>query len=238
MKPKLKKRLFSKNYSNTDFYTRAAKFEEKKEKDLDTIKSKIKEGDKNKEEYTFKPKISKNSRKIKRSIDDLYNWNKEKQKKIEDKQREKQKIEEQQFELNQQTSFINNKSKILLSKKSKESSKNNYNLNEFDNYANEMEINNEEEEYNNNINENKNEIKFDLWPNYLERKFYDEKEEIPLPGVKGSEYNQLDFIGNKKEYNESEDEEEEESKSNRIRFNDYNNINNIENEDDNEGEED
>jgi hypothetical protein len=33
--------------------------------------------DQNKEEYAFKPKISKNSKKIKRHINDLYNWNKE-----------------------------------------------------------------------------------------------------------------------------------------------------------------
>ena len=201
-KPKIKKRIVNKNFSNTDFYTRAAKFEEKKERDLDTIKSKIKEEDKNKEEYTFKPKISKNSKKIKRSIDDLYNWKKAKEKKIEEKQREKKKLEDEQFELNQQTSFINSKSKILLSRKSKDSSKQNYNINEFDNYENE-EDNNEEGEY---INDNNNEIKFDLWPNYLEKKFYDEKEELPLKGIKEEEYNHLDFLENKKEYNESEDE--------------------------------
>ena len=169
---------------------------------MDTIKSKIKEEDKNKEEYTFKPKISKNSKKIKRSIDDLYNWKKAKEKKIEEKQREKKKLEDEQFELNQQTSFINSKSKILLSRKSKDSSKQNYNINEFDNYENEEE-NNEEGEY---INDNNNEIKFDLWPNYLEKKFYDEKEELPLKGIKEEEYNHLDFLENKKEYNESEDE--------------------------------
>ena len=209
-KPKITKRIINKNFSNTDFYTRAAKFEEKKEKDLDTIKSKIKEEDKNKEEYTFKPKISKNSKKIKRSIDDLYNWNEKKRKKLEEKQKEKKKLEDEQFELNQQTSYVNNKSKILLSKKSKESSKQNYNINEFDNYENEEE-NNEEGEYNNNINENNNDIKFDLWPNYLEKKFYDEKEEIHLKGIKEEDYNQLDYLENKKEYNESEDEEESKS---------------------------
>ena len=61
--------------------------------------------------------LIKNSKKIKRSIDDLYNWNKEKQRKIEEKQFEKQKLLDEEFELNQQTSFINNKSKILLSRK-------------------------------------------------------------------------------------------------------------------------
>ena len=227
-KPKIKKRIFNKNYSNTDFYTRAAQFIKKKEEDLVTIKSKLEEN-KNEEELTFKPKISKNARKIKRTIDDLYNWNKEKQKKIEDKQREKEKKENEKIEIIQQTSFINNRSKILLSRKSKESSKNNYNLNDINNYVNEEEINNEEEEYN---NENNAEIKFDLWPNYLERKFYDEKEEIPLPGIKEGEYNQLDFIENKKEYNESE--ESEESKSNKIKYNDYHNINNDESENENE----
>ena len=236
-KPKLQKRIFKNNFFNTDFYTRAAKFEEKKEKDLDTIKSKIKDGDKSKEEYTFKPKILKNSKKIKRSIDDLYNWNKEKQKKIEEKQREKQRLEDEQFELNQQTSFINNKSKILLSRKSRESSKQNYNLNDvFDLNRNEEEENiNEGEEYDNNNND---EIAFDLWPNYLERKYFDEKEEIPLRGIKEGEYNQLDFIGDKKEYNEEEEESEEESKVNKIKLNEYNNnINNINNNNNEEEEE-
>jgi hypothetical protein len=238
-KPKIKKKILKNNFSNTDFYTRAARFEEKKEKDLDTIKSKIKEGEKDKEEYTFKPKISKIAQKKKRSIDDLYDWNKKKQQKIEDKQKEKQKFEEEQIELNQQSSFFNNRSKMLLSRKSKESSKRNYNYNiiGIDNY--EAENNNVEDEYmiiKNNNNENNGEIKFDLWPNYLERKFYDDKEEIPLPGTKEGEYNQLDFIENKKEYNESE--EEEESKSNKIRFNDFNNINNEDNEEnENEDEE-
>ena len=240
-KPKIKKKILKNNFSNTDFYTRAARFEEKKEKDLDTIKSKIKEGEKDKEEYTFKPKISKIAQKKKRSIDDLYDWNKKKQQKIEDKQKEKQKFEEEQIELNQQSSFFNNRSKMLLSRKSKESSKRNYNYNiiGFDNY--EAENNNVEDEYmiiKNNNNENNGEIKFDLWPNYLERKFYDDKEEIPLPGTKEGEYNQLDFIENKKEYNESEEEEESKSKSNKIRFNDFNNINNEDNEEnENEDEE-
>ena len=244
-KPKLQKRIFKNNFFNTDFYTRAAKFEEKKEKDLDTIKSKIND-DKNKEEYTFKPKISKHAKKKKRSIDDLYNWNKKKQEKIEEKQREKQKFEDEQFELNQQTTYVNNKSKILLSRKSRDSSKHNYNLNDvFDLNRNEDEenINEGEEYYNNYNNNNNNEIKFDLWPNYLERKFIDEKEEIPLPGIKEGEYNQLDFIGNKKEYNEEEEDEEEESNNNKIKLNDYNNINNIninnnENVEENENEED
>ena len=179
----------------------------------------------------------KNSKKIKRSIDDLYNWNKEKQKKIEEKQREKQRLEDEQFELNQQTSFINNKSKILLSRKSRESSKQNYNLNDvFDLNRNEEEENiNEGEEYDNNNND---EIAFDLWPNYLERKYFDEKEEIPLRGIKDGEYNQLDFIGDKKEYNEEEEESEEESKVNKIKLNEYNNnINNINNNNNEEDEE-
>ena len=188
-------------------------------------------------------KYRKKLKKKKRSIDDLYNWNKEKQTKIENRQREKQKFEDEQFELNQQTSYINNKSKILLSRKSRESSKHNYNLNDvFDLNRNEDEENiNEGEEYYNNNND---EIKFDLWPNYLERKFIDEKEEIPLPGIKEGEYNQLDFIGNKKEYNEEEEDEEEESNNNKIKLNEYNNnvnninINNNENVEEDENEED
>ena len=222
-KPKLKKRIFKNNFFNTDFYTRAAKFEEKKEKDLDTIKSKLKDDEKYKEDYTFKPKISKNAKKIKRSIDDLYNWNKEKQKKIEEKQREKQKLEEEQIESDRQTSFINNKSKILLSRKSRESSKHNYNLNDIlEIHRNEEEENYGGEEYDNN-NENKDEIKFDLWPNYLEKKFFDEKEETPIPGIKEGEYNQLDYLENKKEFNDTV-ENEEESNSRQIKYNDYNNV--------------
>ena len=235
-KPNLKKKNFIKSFSNTDFYTRAAKFEEKKEKDLSTLKSKISDRDKNKNEYTFKPKISKNSKKIKRSIDDLYNWNKEKQRKIEEKQFEKQKLLDEEFELNQQTSFINNKSKILLSRKSRESSKNNYNINDMNNleYMNEM-GNNYEEENELNINNNNQEIEFDLWPNYLERKFYDDKEEIPL-GNKMEEENQLDFIGNKNEFGENDDFEEEDNDNNNStnKYNSYNNANNDENENEDE----
>ena len=88
---------------------------------------------------------------------------------------------------------------------------------------------------NNEMNENL-EVAFDLWPNYLERKFYDEKEEIPMPDKKNNnnEFNHLDFIGNKTENKirendeeESEDNDEEEEDN----FNDgYNNYHNISNE--------
>ena len=88
---------------------------------------------------------------------------------------------------------------------------------------------------NNEMNENL-EVAFDLWPNYLERKLYDEKEEIPMPDKKNNnnEFNHLDFIGNKTENKirendeeESEDNDEEEEDN----FNDgYNNYHNISNE--------
>ena len=82
---------------------------------------------------------------------------------------------------------INNKSKILLSRKSRTSSKI---YNDNNNYGNVIvNVNN------NNMNDNEmnpnsnNEVAFDLWPNYLERKFIDEKEEIPLPDKKNNENN-------------------------------------------------
>ena len=81
----------------------------------------------------------------------------------------------------------------------------------------------------NNINENeeinpKYEVAFDLWPNYLERKFYDEKEEIPIGDKKNNaELNHLDLIGNKNEFsnnnnigekNEEESENDNEEEEN------------------------
>ena len=234
-KPKVKKnKVWMKPFANTDFYARAAQFEERKGKALNEIKSTIRDPDK--EEYTFKPKISKNSKKIKRNVNDLYNWNKERQKKLEKRQNEKKKKEEEEIQLNQQTSFVNNKSKILLSRKSRTSSKI---YNDNNNYGNVIvNINN------NNMNDNEmnpnsnNEVAFDLWPNYLERKFIDEKEEIPLPDKKNNEeFNHLDFITNKNEFSNNKvgenDEEEydnnndnEEEDNYNEGYNDYHNINN------------
>jgi len=232
-----KKKVWMKPFANKDFYTRAAQFEERKGKDLDQIKNKMVDPDQ--KELTFKPKISKNSRKIKRNIDDLYNWNKEKQKKLEYRQKEKKKKEDEEFELNQQTSFVNNKSKILLSKKSRASSKIYNDTNNFGNViidmSNNMNMNdmNENDEMNTNQNY---EVAFDLWPNYLERKFYDENEGIPLPDKKNNnnnnEFNHLDFIGNKNEFNENkireneEDESENDEEENNFNegYNDYHNI--------------
>ena len=231
-----------KNFANTDFYTRAAKFEERKGKDLDQIKTTMVDPDQ--EEYTFKPKISKNAKKIKRNIDDLYNWNKEKQKKLEKMQKEKQKKEEEEIELNQQAIFVNNKSKILLTKKSRMSSKNYNDVNDFGNIDNGENNNintntNENEDINVNMNMNNNnnsEIAFDLWPNYLERKFYDENE-IPLNNNKekeGEGAHPLNYEGNKDESNrtkkgyEEESEEDEEENNDNTGYNDYHNINNDE----------
>ena len=231
-----KKKVWMKPFANKDFYTRAAQFEERKGKDLDQIKNKMVDPDQ--KELTFKPKISKNSKKIKRNIDDLYNWNKERQKKLEFKKKEKKKKEDEEFELNQQTSFVNNKSKILLSKKSRASSKIYNDTNNFGNViidmSNNMNMNdmNENDEMNTNQNY---EVAFDLWPNYLERKFYDENEGIPLPDKKNkndNEFNHLDFIGNKDEFNENkirendEDESENEEEENNFNegYNDYHNI--------------
>ena len=232
-KPKIKKKkVWMKPFANTDFYTRAAQFEERKGKDLDVIKNTI--VDPNKVEYTFKPKISKNSKKIKRNINDLYNWNKQRQKKLEQLQNEKKKKEEEEIELNHQTSFVNNKSKILLSRKSRTNSKNYNDTNNFGKVIVDV-SNNINMNDNNEMNENL-EVAFDLWPNYLERKFYDEKEEIPMLDKKNNnnEFNHLDFIGNKTENKirendeeESEDNDEEEEDN----FNDgYNNYHNISNE--------
>ena len=235
-KPKVKKKkVWLKPFANTDFYTRAAQFEERKGKDLNELKNTKKDPDQG--ELTFKPKISKNSKKIKRNINDLYNWNNERQKKLEKRQKEKKNKEEEEIKLNQQTSFINNKSKILLSRKSRTSSKI-YNDNNYGNAI--IDVSNNM----NNINENeeinpKYEVAFDLWPNYLERKFYDEKEEIPFGDKKNNaELNHLDLIGNKNEFsnnnnigekNEDESENDNEEEEN---FNEgYNNYNNINNDD-------
>ena len=247
-----KKNAWMKPFANTDFYTRAAQFEERKGKDLDQIKNKV--VDPNQKEYTFKPKISKNAKKIKRNINDLYNWNKEKQRKLEDKQKEKKKKEDEEFELNQQSSFVNNRSKILLSKKSRASSKiyNDTNTNNnlgnviIDmsnnmNNLNNMNSMNENDELNTNQNY---EPAFDLWPNYLERKFYDEKEELPLSlsenknknNNNNKEFNPLDYIADKNEFGDNKiGEEESENDDNELvdyneGYNNYHNINNDEEE--------
>ncbi len=121
-KPKVRKnKEWTKGFENTDFKARAAIFEERKNKDLENAKKKIK--DPNKGQLTFKPKISKISKNIKRTREDLYNWNKERQRKLEYQKKEKKKKEDEEFELNQQTSFMGNRSKILLSRKSRASSK-------------------------------------------------------------------------------------------------------------------
>ena len=230
-KPKIKKKkVWMKPFANTDFYARAAQFEERKGKDLNQIKGTM--VDPNKEEYTFRPKISKNSKKIKRNINDLYNWNEERQKKLKKKQEEKQKKEKEEIELNQQTTFVNNKSKILLSKKSRTSSKNYNDTNNFGNLIVDVSNNinmNENEEMNQNL-----EPGFDLWPNYLERKYIDENEEIPLPDNKynNKEFNPLDFIGNKDENKYGVNNEEENEDDEEDNFNEgYNNYHNINNED-------
>jgi hypothetical protein len=249
-----KKNAWMKPFANTDFYTRAAQFEERKGKDLDQIKNKV--VDPNQKEYTFKPKISKNSKKIKRNINDLYNWNKEKQRKLEDKQKEKKKKEDEEFELNQQSSFVNNRSKILLSKKSRASSKiyndtntnNNYgnviiDMSSNMNNANNMNMNSMNE--NDELNTNQNyEPTFDLWPNYLERKFYDEKEELPLSlsenkNNNNKEFNPLDYIADKNEFGDNKiGEEESENDDNELVDNNegYNNYHNINNDEEEEGE--
>ena len=218
-KPKIKKKkVWLKPFANKDFYARAAKFEVRKENDLNKIKNKI--VDPNLPEYTFKPKISKDAKKIKRNIKDLYKWTQERQKKLEKKQKEKQKKEEEEISLNQQTIFINNKSKVLLTRKSRTSTKNfnDTNTNNFGNViidvSNNMNIN-ENDEMNENIK-----LGYDLWPNNLERKYYDEKELNPLLEKKTNniistnEFNPLNLIGNKdedeKKNEESDDEGEEE----------------------------
>ena len=233
-KPKIKKKnVWLKPYKNNDFYARAAQFEERKGKDMDKIKNKL--VDPNLKELTFKPKISKFSKNIKRNIKDLYNWQKEKQRKLEKMQKDKKKKEDEEIELNQQTIFPNNKSKILSSNRKIEGSSKNYNdLNNFRNVIvdvsnNNMNINmdmNENDEMNENL-----EAPFDLWPNYLERKFCDDKEEIHLhdKNDNNKEFNHLDFIENKneikKEQSEDDNEDEEEEEFNEG-YKNYNNINN------------
>ena len=225
-KPKIKKKkVWLKPYENKDFYARAAQFEERKGKEIDKIKNKL--VDPNLKELTFKPKISKFSKNIKRNINDLYNWQNEKQRKLEKRQKDKKKKQDEEIALNQQTIFTNNKSKILSSNRKSPASSKNYNdLNNFGNTiinSNNMNMNNMNINMDMNMNENDEmneniEAPFDLWPNYLERKFCDEKEGIHLPDSNESnkEYNHLDFIENKTEIkndqskteNEEEDEDE------------------------------
>ena len=239
-KPKVRKnKEWMKAFEDKGLKARAALFEKRKEKDLENAKKKIK--DPNKGQLTFKPKISKNSKNMKRHWKDLLQWDEQRQKKLAQQQKEKKKKEDEEFELNQQTSFVGNRSKILLTRKSRASSKN-YNYNDTNNLPNDMNMNNMGMNYvnpgmndNNEFNENY-EPAFDLWPNYLERKFYDETEEIPLPGKKNNnnEINQLDFIGNKNEFNENkigendeeENEDDDEEGLNEGGYNDYHNINN------------
>ena len=152
---------------------------------------------------------------------------KKNQKKSKKKSKKK---EEEEIELNQQTIFVNNKSKILLSRKSRTSSKNYNDTNNLGNVIVDVSNNNmnEKEDMNQNV-----EVAFDLWPNYLERKYYDEKEEIPLPDKNNeNEFNHLDFIGNKEENKirendeeESEDNDDNEEDNYNEGYNNYHNIN-------------
>jgi hypothetical protein len=59
----------SDKYNNSDFFKRIEYHQLKKEKKLETIKSRIVDPDE--EQYTFKPNIGK-SKSMKRSIEDLY----------------------------------------------------------------------------------------------------------------------------------------------------------------------
>ena len=194
-KPKIRKKKINQDIKKNDFYVRSAQFEERKGKEINDLKNAIVDPDQ--KEYTFKPKISKNAQKIKRNIKDLYEWDLERQKKLMDKQKEKMKKEEEEFELLQQTT----KSKILLTKKSK---KDNNNIISENNITS----NNNENISNSNNYEYEEEVQFDLWPNYLEKKYIDKNEDIPIP-EKNDVFNHLDFIGNKMEFNENRIDYEE-----------------------------
>ena len=151
------------------------------------------------EEYTFHPKISKNSQKIKRNIKDLLNWNDDKIAKIESKKQEKLRKEAEEIELKRQnTTLINNKSKILLNKKSKTCA-NLFGNNNTSNYISDIDNNNLMD----NIPFTENyQIEFDLWPSNFEKKYYDDKFKIPYPKKKNL-FNHLDYI-----YNNRKKEEE------------------------------
>ena len=180
------------NINSNDFYKRAQKFEERKETHLEKIKTTIVDPEEG--EYIFKPKITKKAQHIKRTVDDLFNWNKEKNKKINKKIQEKKEKENEEIETNQNLKHMDDYSKILVTKKSVQSKcinlgnsgKKKYRSSSMNNIKN------------NNDTDLIEEIQFDLWPEELNRQFYYKNEIL----------NNKNFILNNNSENDNNEEEE------------------------------
>ena len=183
------------NINKNDFYKRAKEFEERKETNLEKIKTTIVDPEEG--EYIFKPNITKKAKHIKRTIDDLYKWNIVKNEKINKKIQEKKEKENEEIETNQNLKHMDDYSKILVTKKSVQSKctnlgnsgkKNKYRSSSMNNIKN-----------NNDIDTDLNkEIQFDLWPEELNRQFYYKNENL----------NNKNFILNNNSENDNNEEEE------------------------------
>ena len=188
-----KNNKYMKNINSNDFYKRARQFEERKETHLEKIKTTIVDPEEG--EYIFKPKITKKAKNIKRTVDDLFNWNEKKNLKINKKIQEKKEKETEEIETNQNLKHMDDYSKILVTKKSVQSKcinignsgkKNKYRSSSMNNIKN------------NNNNDSIEEIQFDLWPEELNRQFYYKNENL----------NNQNFILNNNSENDNNEEEE------------------------------
>ncbi|MCQ2817146.1 MAG: hypothetical protein MJ252_07765 [archaeon] len=120
-KPKISKYTPSNNSSRMvtgkDFLTRAKLYEEMKNKRMEQMRNNKPEPDDT--ELTFKPKIDKKSKAVKRNIDDLYKWNEERKEKRERQAKLKNLQEIEEVEKNMSKVFISDNSRKILDKKEK-----------------------------------------------------------------------------------------------------------------------
>ncbi len=159
---------YMKTINTNDFLVRAALFEARKEEKIEQIKTTIIDPDK--DEYTFTPKLSYLAKNMKRNINDLYKWKHNKDLKLENKIKEKTLKEIEETEKNSNLSHVNDYSKHLLTKMNSKgkikfnrcSSMGLINNNNIDKYLNK--------------NNDDDEIQLDLWPEEIDRKFYNNKD--------------------------------------------------------------
>ena len=172
-KPKVNKNnntLLKTNYSN-DFLKRVEQYEKLKEDKIEQIKTTIIDPDK--DDLTFQPKVSKMSKNMKRDINDLYKWKIQKDLKLENKIKEKEEKEKEEIEKYLNVSHINNHSKNLLTKMSDKSRLNTKNkINKCSSMGN---INNNCDKYLKNNNNEDDEMQIDLWPEEIEKRYYENK---------------------------------------------------------------
>lgn len=192
--PKIGNNYYNKNLNVNDFYLRAAQFDERKETNLEKIKTTIVDPELN--ELTFKPKLSKMSYKLKRSVEDLYNWKESRQKKLEEKQLEKKNKEEEEIQKIRNMTHMNEKSKQLLTKKNaKEAAeRSRTSQNQSDEYFKEFSADGAKDEVS--------------WPDLIVRKYFnDDKDNYD----KKARFNHLDYLNNKPQiqYDEKDEDDEE-----------------------------